>query len=203
MPPRTRANPLALAVLACLYERPMHPYECARTLRSRAKHESIRLNYGSLYKVVESLERRGLIRARETVREGRRPERTVYEITAAGTREFVDWLSDLVAAPAKEYPQFEAALSLLPGLPPDEAVALLRERCVALEHELAALRAELAGADSTGLLRLFVVETEYRQALLETELEWVRRLVKDIESGALDGLDLWRGWHRETEQEDR
>ena len=59
--PRSRSNPLALAVLACLYERPMHPYEVAQTLRSRAKHESIRLNYGSLYSVVEALEAKGLI----------------------------------------------------------------------------------------------------------------------------------------------
>ena len=42
------------------------------------------MNYGSLYGVVESLEKRGLVTPQETVREGRRPERTVYEITEAG-----------------------------------------------------------------------------------------------------------------------
>lgn len=199
MAARNRTNPLALAVLACLYERPMHPYECARTLRSRAKHESIRLNYGSLYKVVESLERRSLIRARETVRDGRRPERTVYEITDAGIQEFVEWLSDLVSSPVKEYPQFEAALSLLPGLPPDEAVGLLEERCLALEHQLATIRASLAGSQTAGIPRLFTIETEYQQALVEAELDWVRALAKDIESGALEGLDEWRGWHGATE----
>jgi len=31
--PRSISNPLALAVLACLHERPMHPYEVAQTLR--------------------------------------------------------------------------------------------------------------------------------------------------------------------------
>ena len=60
---RNRNNPLALAVLLCLTERPMHPYEVATTLRQRQKHESVRLNYGSLYAVVGSLERRGLIAA--------------------------------------------------------------------------------------------------------------------------------------------
>ncbi len=71
----------------------MHPYEVAQTQRGRAKHESIRLNYGSLYGVVDGLEARGLIRARETVRAGRRPERTIYELTDAGARELIDWLS--------------------------------------------------------------------------------------------------------------
>ena len=49
-------NPLALAVLACLGERPMHPYEISSTLRQRGKEESIKLNFGSLYSVVAALE---------------------------------------------------------------------------------------------------------------------------------------------------
>ena len=52
---RRVSNPLALAVLGCLTERPMHPYEISTTLRSRGKEQSIKLNYGSLYSVVESL----------------------------------------------------------------------------------------------------------------------------------------------------
>jgi DNA-binding PadR family transcriptional regulator len=81
---RKVSNPLALAVLSCLAERPMHPYEMSTTMRERGKHESIKLNYGSLYSVVESLQKHGLIAPRETVKDGRRPERTVYEITSAG-----------------------------------------------------------------------------------------------------------------------
>jgi hypothetical protein len=49
------ANPLALAVLVLLYERPMHPYEMAATLRERRKQDSIKLRYGSLYTVIELL----------------------------------------------------------------------------------------------------------------------------------------------------
>ena len=52
---RSTSNPLALAVLACLSERPMHPYEMASTMRERGKEQSIKLNYGSLYTVVDSL----------------------------------------------------------------------------------------------------------------------------------------------------
>ncbi len=115
MPGRGRSNNLALAVLSCLYERPMHPYEVSQTLRTRAKDESIKLNFGSLYSVVESLEKRGFIVARETVREGKRPERTIYEITDAGKRELIDWLSELVSVPVKEYLSFEAALVVAPG----------------------------------------------------------------------------------------
>lgn len=189
-----RSNPLALAVLGCLFERPMHPYEVAQTLRQRAKHESVRLNYGSLYNVVEALEKRGLIHAVETVREGRRPERTIYRITDAGTREFNDWLTALVAEPAKEYLQFEAALSFLGGLPPDEALVALQERSDKLQFRLTALRAMLTEMQMAGHPRLFSLESEYVVTLYEAELEWVRRLVKDIDGGSLEGLEQWRGW---------
>ena len=173
----------------------MHPYEVAQTLRARAKHESIRLNYGSLYGVVEALEKRQLIHARETVRAGRRPERTIYEITDAGLREMADWLSELVAAPVKEYLQFEAAISLLPALPPDEALAALHQRCDTLEIEIATLDGAVSAAQAHGMPRLFALESEYVQVLRRAELEYVRCLAKDIESGELSGLDQWRSWY--------
>src|SRR4051794_3609585 len=115
---RRVSNPLALAVLGCLAERPMHPYEISTTLRTRGKETSIKLNYGSLYSVVESLQKHGLIAARETSREGRRPERTVYEITPAGRVEFEDWLAELLSTPARDFTSLEAGLSLMAGAPP-------------------------------------------------------------------------------------
>lgn len=195
MTARGRANPLALAVLCTLYERPMHPYEVAQTLRTRGKHTSVRLNYGSLYGVVEALEKRGFITPIETLREGKRPERTVYELTNTGRREVVDWLSDLLGTPAKEYLQFEAALTFLPVLSPAEALPLLTGRCTALEIELAQMRAAKASAEAMGLPRLFELEAEYKERLHEAELDWLRLLVKDIESGSLEGQDMWVGFH--------
>jgi DNA-binding PadR family transcriptional regulator len=190
-----RSNPLALTVLCLLYERPMHPYEMAQTLRERAKQESIRLNFGSLYGVVQSLERRKLLRAVETVREGRRPPRTIYEITDRGKAELHEWLSDLVAVPVKEYLQFEAALSLLHALPPEEALRLLRLRCDALQVRLAQMDGTFAMTKAMGLPRLFELESEYQEALVQAELAWTRQLVDDIESDQLEGLDFWRRWH--------
>ncbi len=195
MGPRNRSNPLALAVLISLYERPMHPYEVATTLRQRNNHESVRLNYGSLYAVVESLERRGLIVPKETVRDGRLPERTVYALTDAGRVETHDWLTDLVATPVKDYPSFEAALSFLPALPPDHVVVLLHERAQRLEFEITQHEAARELVEKQGLPRLFWVESEFRALLLEAELVYVRRLAQDIESGSLDGVEWWARVH--------
>lgn len=194
---RKVANPLALAVLGCLAERPMHPYEMATTMRERGKHESIKLNYGSLYTVVESLQKHGLIAPRETVKEGRRPERTIYEITEAGRLEYHDWLSELLSTPAKEFTAFEAGLSHLGGVSPDVAVALLTQRTALLRAEIGRIRTMLDFAEEQAVPRLFLVEGDYRIVLLEAELEFVRKLAASIADGSLDGVDYWREAHRQ------
>jgi DNA-binding PadR family transcriptional regulator len=182
-------------VLVCLYERPMHPYEVAQTLRQRAKQESVRLNYGSLYAVVESLEKKGFIKATGTVREGKRPERTVYAITDDGSREMDDWLTELIAVPGKEYPAFLTGLSFLPALDPDDALAALQGRAEALSVKLAALRGAVKKARDAGLPRIFELEAEYEESQLVAELKFVNGLVKDMEAGTLEGLDMWRIFH--------
>src|SRR5215207_1275292 len=167
---RRVSNPLALAVLGCLAERPMHPYEISTTLRSRGKETSIKLNYGSLYSVVESLQKHGLITSRETTREGRRPERTVYEITDAGVEEFEDWLAELLSTPVRDFTSLEAGLSLMPGLPPDEVARLLDDRASRLRIELGTIDAAHAVATGAGLPDLFLVESRYRRSMLAAEL---------------------------------
>jgi DNA-binding PadR family transcriptional regulator len=199
VPAKNRANPLALAVLVCLAEQPRHPYEVATTLRQRHKHESVRLNYGSLYGVVESLERRGLIEAQETRRQGRLPERTVYRLTDAGRIELHDWLTDLLSTPVRDYPSFQAALSFLPALPPEDVVTLLTERAHHLEAEQAQAEATRELAQKAGLPRLFWVEAEFGLRLREAELAYARELIRAIESGALDGIDWWRELHAQAD----
>ena len=192
MPRWSRSNPLALAVLVCLYEKPMHPYEVAQTLRTRAKEQSVRLNYGSLYAVVESLEKKGFIKATGTVRQGKRPQRTVYAITDEGSLEMTDWLTELIGTPAKEYPDFQAGLSFLPALDPDDALAALRRRAEALTMKLVAMRGAMQAARDAGLPRIFELESEYEERTLSAEFAFVRALVEEMENGTLEGLELWR-----------
>ncbi len=195
MPRWPRSNPLALAVLVCLYEKPMHPYEVAQTLRARAKQESVRLNYGSLYAVVESLEKKGFVKATGTVRQGKRPERTVYEITDDGSREMNEWMTELIGVPSKEYPAFMAGLSFLPSLPPDEALMALRARSDALKVKLAGMRGAMKAAADAGLPRIIELEAEYEEQQLVAELKFVNRLVEEMSAGTLEGLEMWRLFH--------
>ncbi|MGN9909525.1 PadR family transcriptional regulator [Phytohabitans sp. LJ34] len=191
---RKVSNLLALAVLTALVERPMHPYELASVLRARGKDRSIKIKWGSLYTVVQNLEKHGFVETTGTTREGRRPERTVYALTPAGRDEMLDWVRELVAVPEREFPRFEAALSEIGVLQPDEAVELLDQRLRLLETEAAEERVAMGGL-AQGLPRIFLIEVEYHAALRTAEIEWIRSLLKEIRDGTLSGVDAWREYH--------
>lgn len=198
---RRPGNLLGLTVLGVLQQRPMHPYEMAAVLREFGKDTSIKIKWGSLYTVVQGLEKRGLIEAAGTTRQGGRPERTIYRITDAGRQEADEWLRDLLGTPEREYTRFEAALSLMGIIPPDDVVRLLESRLRRLEGELAAERAAWQSYATT-VPRIFLVEGEYHQALLEAEARWVRELIRELDSGTFSGLAEWRHFHETGELPD-
>ena len=191
---RKVSNLLALALLTLLTERPMYPYEMAATLRQRGKDEAIKINWGSLYTVVQNLEKHGFIEAVDVIREGRQPERTTYQITDAGRAELKDWLRELLSEPAREYTRFEAALGDSAVLPPNELADLLRQRLDALD---AANAQHQAGLDAwvTQVPRLFLIESEYHLALRRAEAEWVRGLLKEFTEGTFPGIQAWQLYH--------
>jgi DNA-binding PadR family transcriptional regulator len=180
--PRT---PLALAVMNLLVEHPMHPYEMKSKMKERGHDQVIRLKGGSIYDTVERLESGGFIQAQETSREGRRPERTVYAITDTGREEIMAWLRELLAQPVNEYPQFGAALAFFAALDQDEVVRLLKVRTALLEGQAAGEEKQLKTFMEMGLPRLFLVEGEYALAMKRAEIDWVRKLIVEIEGGSL------------------
>jgi DNA-binding PadR family transcriptional regulator len=191
---RKVSNLLALAVLSLLSPgHPMHPYQLANVLRRTGKDRDMGVKVGSLYTVVRNLERHGFIEATGSHRAGHRPERTEYAITSTGRAELRDWLHELVAVPESEYPRFQAALSVLSTLHPDEAAASLQQRIRALDDDIAARRDALA--NSEGTRRLFLVEAEYALEMREAEAVWVRRLLAEITNGNFPDLAAWREVH--------
>ncbi len=191
-----RTNPLALAVLALLSERPMHPYEMAQTMRERHQEEVIKLNYGSLYTVVESLHKHELITASATQKAGNRPERTVYAVTDTGTAELHDWLRELIAVPAREYPRFEAGISLVGLLPPADALQVVARREAAVGEQLTALAVLLEKLAGMGLPQLAWIELDYRMAMLRAERTWLAWFATATREGTVGGYQDGEDRHR-------
>ena len=190
-------NLLALAVLSYLTEGPKHPYELGRLLREHGDDRSIKFNHGSLYMVVRQLAKAGFIVEQETTREGQRPTRTVYALTDAGRNELRDWLRELVEEPQHEYPQFVAALSLIAALPPSEVVELLGRRLGRLAEQRAEIRELIDSTLAGGVHPLFMVEEEYRLALLDAESVFVERFIERITHPETGWGRLWAEVHGE------
>jgi DNA-binding PadR family transcriptional regulator len=181
--PRT---PLALAVMNLLMERPMHPYEMKLKMKERGHDQVIRLKGGSIYDTVERLEEGGFITSQAPSREGRRPERTVYEITDTGRDEITAWLREMLAQPVNDYPQFAAALAFFAALDKEEVIRLLQVRSAMLESQIAGTQKAWENWTTTMRIpRLFLVEAEYGIAMNHAELEWVRNLIAEIQHGTL------------------
>jgi DNA-binding PadR family transcriptional regulator len=191
---RKVGNLLGLQLLAMLVERPMHPYEMATELRGRGKEQDVKIQWGSLYTVVQNLEKHGFIEAAETTREGRRPERTVYQLTQAGHDEASDWLREIVGVPEREYPRLRTALSVIGVLPPDEVIDLVGQRIAVLDRQLAEARADLAKTQDV-VPRIFLIEVEYSIALEQAEVDWLRGFLAELRAGTLPGMAAWRNYH--------
>jgi DNA-binding PadR family transcriptional regulator len=169
-----------MVVLSLVCEEPMHPYRMQTLIKERGKDQVANVaQRNSVYQTIDALERAGLIVASGTERDERRPERTVYEPTEQGRRTALAWLRVMLAEPAREFPDFPAALSLLAVLEPKEVASLLQARALALEARAA------THASPPGLLRVFALESEYQLTLLRAELKWLRGVIADLRSGEL------------------
>src|SRR5262249_59333883 len=93
------------------------------------------------------------------------------------------WLREMLAETRGVYPDFIAAVSLLFGLEPDDARAQLEHRAGQLAEALADTDAQLQG--NPGLPRLFLLEEEYRKALLAAQLSWIQGVIDDLQTGQL------------------
>jgi DNA-binding PadR family transcriptional regulator len=190
---RKVANLMALAVLATVVQRPMHRYEMASVMRARGKDRDMNIKWGSLYTVVQNLERNGYLETIGVTRQGARPERTVYQITDAGRDELVAWTRELIAEPEPEHTRFIAGLSVLAVLAPQDVIDLLRGRLERLTASIDELTTGLEQASHVP--RLFLIEDEYRIAMTRAEADWTRSLLDELTAGTFPHLDAWRSFH--------
>jgi DNA-binding PadR family transcriptional regulator len=181
MPRDALANPVVLAALGALLERPMHAYQLATVLAGRG----VPTNRGSLYDTLEAMTRAGWVEPRPAQREGARPQRTPYALTPAGQAELAQRLDRQVREPHREFPEFLGAVSHLGVLGKVRAAQALAERAARLAALIEDDQRRLDEALAGNVPRLFVIEAEYALAMLRAERGWVLALADDVTSGRL------------------
>ncbi|WP_280358660.1 PadR family transcriptional regulator [Nocardia otitidiscaviarum] len=178
-------SPLNLVVLALLFEAPMHPYRMQRLITERGKDKVVNIgSRNSIAQTVARLERAGLIEVRGAERDGGYPQRTIYALTDAGRTELLESLHRLLATPAREFPLFPAALSLMAITTVEATTRLLRLRREELARRVAQ-ESETMAAAAERLPRVLLIEDDYRVALLHAEIAWLDRTLRDLGNGDL------------------
>ena len=172
-------------MLGILAGGPLHPYAMQTRMKFWGKDKVVNVGHrANLYKTIERLLAAGLIAVNKTERDQRFPERTVYELTEEGWRTGRQWLTEMLAVPRNEFPEFPAALSFLFGISPEEALSALERRADTLRAHLSAVDRELQ--DEGGPPRLFLIETEYVRVMTAAELGWVEGVVEDLKARRLE-----------------
>jgi DNA-binding PadR family transcriptional regulator len=189
---KSQRSSLGLIVLWLLYREPLHVYGMQKLIEHQAKDRVVNVrSRASLYQAIERLVRLGLVEVRGTVRNEGLPDRIVYAITDAGRQAARTWLRETLESTDGEYPEFIAAVSIMFGLPPEEASQALETRVRRLEDELADTQGTLT--EYAQIPRLFLLEEEYRRAVLEAQISWLRGVIADIQAGRLTWSEEWIG----------
>jgi DNA-binding PadR family transcriptional regulator len=183
---RLAVTPLAIAVLALLEERPMHPYEMYQLLMARHEDRLVKVRPGSLYHTIARLAEQELVSADGVDREGNRPERTTYRILDLGRKALRDRVSEFLRSPAPEYPMFPVALAEAHNLPRNDVLALLRERAEHLANDLAEVDMMCAWAGMHAVPRRYWVVLPYQRAIIAAEIGWVQNFLTELDAGEME-----------------
>jgi DNA-binding PadR family transcriptional regulator len=189
-PATVQPSALGLLILWQLIAGPNHAYGLQKLFTSQGKDRVVNLrSRANLQQAIKRLERLGLVEVQETVRSEGYPDRIVYAVNDAGRMAARVWLREMLAETTGEFPDFIAAVSILFGLEPDDARAQLQRRATQLARALADTDAQLSG--NPGLPRLFLLEEEYRKAILTAQLSWLNGVIDDLQTGRLTWTEQW------------
>lgn len=124
------------AILALLAEEPAHGYDLKGKLEGRFSAAWPSVNIGQVYSTLGRLERDGLV-ASESIAQGHRPEKRVYELTEAGREELWLWLNATPESPRLTGDIFmKLLLAGLPGVSAtvDRRAMVERQRATWLQY---------------------------------------------------------------------
>jgi len=173
---------------------PLHGHQIRRIAEVTNVTEWGGVSVGALYRELRVMERDGLIEQVRTEQVGRRPERTVYQITGEGHLELATLREQAIKPTGFSAPDpLGVALSFASnGTHGGELRAMLRARRgrVAISaEEISAERERLEAKGYIGGLQATVMRRA--QLHLEAEVRWHDELDAALEAGAITEATTW------------
>ncbi len=172
-----------LVILGLLRERPLYGYEIKQIIEEHMS-DWTSIAFGSIYFALDKLTEEQYVEKVGIEREGKRPSRSVYQITEAGRAEFLRLLRAVWGELEREYFSFDIGLAFMDALPLDEIENFLRRRVAQLEEVLSYLdshqQEELGKHEAP---RWAVAIFNHSRIHFQAELTWTRDLLTQVDSG--------------------
>lgn len=171
-----------LVLLSLLAEKPMHGYQANMELERREVRDWAGISRPQVYYSLEKLARWGLLRAAESAEPAAGPDRRVLETTESGRRALAAALEREAWTTGRERPAFLTWLALSWQASPRVVMRQVRRRQQFLKAELAREREVLRSIfDEVGHpYHEAVWAVSLTVAQFETELRWLRKLVREL-----------------------
>ena len=168
-----------LLLLGLLSTQSQHGYQINEFIEHNLGRVTL-MKKATAYALLTRMEAAGLVAA-EDEREGNRPTRRVYSITAEGTALMHDMLVAVLEEPSGGLPPGDIAIMYIASLDSARAVEALARRIASLDEHIAELEATPRHPNVIGV----DLAIERRLVLLRADREWFRDLVNRLRTGSL------------------
>jgi len=105
-----------LVILGLLKDQSLHGYEIKQIIEEHMG-DWTSIAFGSIYFALGKMSEEGLIKKVATEKEGNRPSRSIYQITATGRKEFLRLLREVWSEFERQYFGIDIGLAFMSALP--------------------------------------------------------------------------------------
>jgi DNA-binding PadR family transcriptional regulator len=174
-----------LVILGLLRERPLYGYELKQIIEEHMG-DWTNIAFGSIYFALGKLAEEGFAEQIAVEQEGRRPSRSVYQITEAGQAEFLRLLREVWGEVERHYYAIDVGLAFMEALPNNEVKGYLKGRIAQLEgimQHISEHKAEQMAQPEVPTQAAAVFD--HSLAHFQAELDWTRNLLDKVEAGSI------------------
>jgi DNA-binding PadR family transcriptional regulator len=165
-----------LPLLALLARGPAHGYELKSLLTQTFGQACPPPNVGQIYVTLQRLERDGLVTSQDVIQVAR-PNKRVYELTAAGQEALAAWISEPSSGP-RVRDDFFVKLALSPLADTADRTALINRQRGHYLSLMRGLSGLAAAADCGGRIARLLIEGAMLH--LQADLDWLERCQEEL-----------------------
>jgi DNA-binding PadR family transcriptional regulator len=172
-----------LVILGLLRERPLYGYEIKQIIEEHMS-DWTSIAFGSIYFALDKLAAEGFVEQVEVEQKGKRPSRSVYQVTESGREEFLRLLRESWQQVERQYFSVDICLFFLETLPLDEIKNYLRMRQATLQTMLEHIQSHRDEQMALPEIpQLAAAIFDHTLVHTQAELSWVTDLLQKLESG--------------------